>query len=452
MSTRWLRGSAALAGLVLAMFALSAGSAGAVPAFAVQTGEPCSGCHVGGFGPQLTPFGRQFKLNGYTLRANSFNVPLSAMAIASYVRTDKSQNPPPAPGFGSNDNFALDQFSLFFAGGFGDHFGAFVQGTYDGIAKAWSWDNLDLRAVTSVKAGKNDVTLGASLNNAPSVQDAWNTLPAWGYPYTDSGLAPGPSASPLLNGALAQASLGLTGYAWINSELYLEAGGYVSPSASALSHLGADPTDPGSISGVAPYVRAAFQHDIGEGTAEVGVFGMETGIFPGRDHTTGFADRYTDVGIDGSYYVKLANDDTLTFNGRYMHERQSLQATCALGGTPGTACADNDLNDLRLDGSYYWRNKVGVTLAYFDTTGSANPIIYAGNRTLKPDSSGVTLQVDTTLFGRTGKSPLGPRFNTRIGAQYTAYTKFNGASSDFDGAGANPGDNNTFRVFVWVAY
>jgi hypothetical protein len=437
---------------VLAIAGLSAGRAGAVPAFAVQTGEPCSGCHVGGFGPQLTPFGRQFKLNGYTLRSTSFNVPLSAMAIASYIRTAKPQDPPPAPGFGGNDNFALDQFSLFFAGGFGDHFGAFVQGTYDGIGKAWSWDNLDLRAVTSVKFGKDDATLGASLNNSPSVQDAWNTLPAWGYPYTSSGLAPGPSASPLLNGGLAQASLGLTGYAWVNSEVYLEAGGYVSPSARALSNLGVDPTAPGSIRGVAPYGRFAFQHDLGEGTAEVGMFGMQTGIFPGRDHTTGLADRYSDIGVDGSYYVKLANDDTLTFNGRYMHERQDLQATCALNGTPGGVCSDNDLDDLRLDGSYYWRNAIGVTLAYFDTTGSPNPIIYAGNRTFTPDSSGVTVQVDGTLFGRSGKSPLGPRFNTRIGAQYTAYTRFNGASSNFDGAGHNAGDNNTFRVFVWAAY
>jgi hypothetical protein len=452
MRFNWLRGPAALGCLALIAVALTAGQAGAVPAFAEQTGEPCSGCHVGGFGPQLTAFGRQFKLNGYTLRSGGFNVPLSAMLIASYTRTAKAQDPPPAPGFGGNDNFALDQFSVFFAGGFGDHFGAFVQGTYDGVGKAWTWDNLDLRAVTSVKAGKNDVTLGASLNNSPSVQDAWNTLPAWGFPYTSSGLAPGPSASPLFDGGLAQASMGLTGYAWINSELYLEAGGYVSPSARALTNLGVDPTSPGSISGVAPYGRVAFQHDIGEGTAEIGAFGMQTGIFPARDHTTGLVDRYTDAGVDGSYVVSLSNTDAVTFNARYLHEKQSLQASCALGGAPGAPCTEADLNDIRIDGSYYWRNRIGVTVGYFDTTGSANPVIYAANRTLTPNSEGVTLQVDGTLFGRTGKSPLGPRFNTRVGAQYTAYSKFNGASSNFDGFGANAGDNNTFRVFVWVAY
>ena len=90
-----------------------AGRAAAVPAFAEQTGQPCVGCHVGGFGPQLTPFGRAFKLGGYTLRTNSFNVPLSAMAVASYIRTQKGQPSPPASSFRDNDNFALDQVILF---------------------------------------------------------------------------------------------------------------------------------------------------------------------------------------------------------------------------------------------------------------------------------------------------------------------------------------------------
>lgn len=440
---------AAAAGLATTMIALTATPAAAVPAFAVQTGEPCQACHVGGFGPQLTPFGRQFKLQGYTLRSNSFNIPLSAMLVASYLHTQQPQNPPP-PNFSPNDNWALDQFSLFFAGGFGSHLGAFVQGTYDGVAQQWHWDNLDLRAVTQTKIGGQDVTLGASVNNAPTVQDAWNTLPAWGYPYTSSTLASTPATSPLLNGALAQTSLGVTGYAWINSEFYLEGGAYFSPGSGTLSNLGVDPTSPGSINGAAPYGRIAYQHDVGPGTLELGAFAMQAEIFPGLDHTTGFTDRYTDVGLDGSYIATLSNTDVITVNSRYVHEDQSLNATCALAGVT-SGCASNGLNDIRLDGSYYWRDKVGLTVALFDTRGSANPTIYAGNRTLKPDSSGVTVQVDGTPFGASN-SPIGRRFNLRVGAQYTAYTEFNGAGSNWDGAGANAADNNTFRLFAWVAY
>jgi hypothetical protein len=440
----------AIAALAAVVTALTASPAAAVPAFAVQTGEPCQACHVGGFGPQLTAFGREFKLQGYTLRKNSFNIPLSAMVQASYIETNKPQNPPPAPGFSQNDNWALDQFSLFFAGGFGSHLGAFVQGTYDGVGKQWHWDNLDLRAVTQTKVAGQDVTLGASLNNAPTVQDAWNTLPGWGFPYTTSALAPGPATSPLLNGALAQTSLGVTGYAWINSEFYLEGGAYFSPGSGTLSSLGVDPTSPGSINGAAPYGRIAFQHDVGPGTLEVGAFGLETEIFPGLDHTTGFTDRYTDLGLDGSYIDTLANTDVITVNARYTNEQQRLSATCALAGVT-TGCANNNLNDLSVNASYYWRNQIGVTVAAFDTTGSANPTIYAGNRTLKPDSNGVMLQVDGTPFGASN-SPLGKRFNLRVGAQYTAYTEFNGAGSNWDGAGSNAADNNTFRLFAWVAY
>ena len=116
-----------------------------------------------------------------------------------------------------------------------------------------------------------------------------------------------------------------------------------------------------------------------------------------------------------------------------------------------SGCAGNTLNDVHVDGSYYWRNKIGFTAQVFDTTGGANPTIYAGNRTLVPDSSGVTLQVDGTPFGA-GKGPLGMRLNTRVGVQYTAYATFNGADRNYDGLGDNASDNNTLRVFAWVAY
>ena len=46
---------------------------------------------------------------------------------------------------------------------------------------------------------------------------------------------------------------------------------------------------------------------------------------------------------------------------------------------------------------------------------------------------------------------LGGRFNLRAGVQYTLYTKFDGASSNYDGTGRNASDNNTVRVFVWTA-
>jgi hypothetical protein len=177
---------------------------------------------------------------------------------------------------------------------------------------------------------------------------------------------------------------------------------------------------------------------------------MQTRIHPGLDYSTGMTDRYTDVGVDGSYQASLASSDVFSVNARYLHEDQSLAATCALAAAP-SGCARNTLDEVRITGSYYWHDKVGLTLGGFDLTGSPNATIYAGNRTLAPDSSGVIVQLDGTPWGASN-SPFGRRFNTRVGVQYTAYTSFDGASSNFDGLGSNASDNNTLRVFVWAAY
>ncbi len=429
------------------LLALTATQAAAVPSFAVQTGRPCGACHVGGFGPQLTPFGRAFKLGGYTLRTNTFNLPVSAMAVASFVHTAKDQAAPPAPSYGVNDNVAVDQISVFLAGGVGSHLGGFVQATYDGIGKAYSWDNLDLRAVTTLDIAKTNVLLGLDVNNAPTVQDVFNTLPSWGYPYTSSGLAPGPAASPLIAN-LTQTTLGVTAYAWINSQFYAEVGGYRSPSAQFLIHAGADPTSPGNIKGVAPYGRLAYQKNFGDRNVEVGAFAMGASLYPGHDQSLGLTDHYTDLGLDASYQLFAARKDVFTVNARYTHEQQRLDASQALGLA---ATRNVNLQDLRIDASYYWRDRIGLTVGAFDTWGKPDQLLYAANRTFTPDSSGLLFQLDGTPWGE-GGSPLGPRFNMRLGIQYTAYLSFDGSGRNYDGLGDGAGANNTVRIFSWIAY
>ncbi len=443
--------SAVRAGLLamasIVALGLTAGAARALPSFAVQTGQPCNACHVGGFGPQLTPFGREFKMGGYTLRTNSFNVPFSAMVVASYIHTLKDQPGPPPRHYAANDNATLDQASLFLAGGLGSHLGAFIQTTYDGVARGFHWDNLDVRAVTKTKIAGASVILGASVNNAPTVQDAFNTLPAWGYPYTSSSLAPAGPAAPLIGG-LAQNTIGLTGYVWVNASIYAEFGGYQSPGTRFLIATGIDPLSPGDIRGSAPYARVAYQKNFGTSNFEVGAFGLWADLYPGRDRSAGVTDHYADTGVDASYQLFRKNKDVFTLNSRYTHEAQRLGASQALGLSQNGA---NSLNDIRIDASYYWRNKIGATIGAFDTWGSADTLLYGGDRTFQPDTSGLLFQIDGTPFGGAG-SPLGARFNVRVGAQYTLYTKFGGAQRNFDAMGRNASDNNTFRVFTWIAY
>jgi hypothetical protein len=435
--------------MMLLLTALLAGPAHALPAYAAQTGQPCQMCHVGGFGPQLTPYGRNFKIHGYTQRAKDagLTVPLSLMAVASFVHTAKDQ--PPPPHYSANDNATIDEVSVFLAGGFGQHFGTFIQGTYEGIDRHWTWDNIDVRAVTTTTVRGHDVVLGASLNNNPTVSDPWNSLPAWGFPYTTSDLAPAPGTSIFLDGALAQKALGATFYAWIDNAFYVEAGAYGWPGQSTLRGLGADPSDPGQLHGLAPHGRLAYQRNIAGGTAHIGAFVMNANIHPGLDKSTGFTDGYTDAGVDGSYQKPLAHGDLLSFNARYTHEWQSRDASCALAEAD-TSCTDNHLDDVRADVSYYWRSKIGGSVQVFNTSGDANPFLYPDSRKFRPDSTGFVFQIDGTPFG--DRAQPARRLNLRLGLQYVLYTRFNGAGSNFDGAGANASDNDSLRVFGWLAF
>src|SRR3569833_963823 len=62
----------------------------ALPSFARQTGQECAACHVGSFGPQLTPYGVRFKMEGYTdSDGKPGKIPLSAMLVQTWTRTSK---------------------------------------------------------------------------------------------------------------------------------------------------------------------------------------------------------------------------------------------------------------------------------------------------------------------------------------------------------------------------
>src|SRR5580704_17130056 len=51
--------------LAIGLLCLPSAKSFAVPSFARQTGMTCAACHT--VFPELTPFGREFKLNGYVL-------------------------------------------------------------------------------------------------------------------------------------------------------------------------------------------------------------------------------------------------------------------------------------------------------------------------------------------------------------------------------------------------
>ncbi len=426
----------------------------ALPSFARQTGQECAACHVGAYGPQLTPYGQKFKIGGYTDKSGSDSpIPISAMLVGIYDQTSKDLPEDAGPHNGTNNNTALQEASIFLAGGVTEHLGGLMQVTYSGIERKTAIDNVDIRYATPLTIAGEDSIIGVTLNNNPTNQDPWNTVPAWGFPYMASELAPGPNGSPLIAGGLEQQVLGLTAYVSWNDKFYAEAGAYKTQSDSFLkrTHVIESADDVSEISGAAPYWRFAYTNAFDRQNVSIGLFGLQADVHPGR--VAGPTDKYKDVGVDASYQFLGTKRHIFSFNGSLIHEKQELDATVA---NEGADHANNQTDSLNLNGSYYFLNTYGATLGYFNNHGSKvdntlfaeNPL--DGSRTGHSDSSGYILQADYTPFGKEG-SWGAPFANVRFGLQYILYNKYNGADKNYDGFGRDASDNNTLMFMVWTS-
>ncbi len=442
----------------------TAGTAWALPDFASQTGQPCTACHVGGFGPQLTPFGRAFKIGGYTQQGGdgvAASIPLSAMVLSSFNSTGSGYPAGSQPAeFGTNNNFAIDQVSLFLAGRITDWAGGFIQGTYSGISRTWHLDQVDIRPFTKAfdLSGK-ELRVGVTLNNNPTVTDPYNSTFAWGFPYVFSGIAPQPAGQPLLAGGLANNSLGLTGYVWYDRALYLEAGAYTSMSPYLMSHLGTG-YGPGATQSLAPYVRAAYEWNWNGQSAHVGGLFMTASVNPAVDTllTDGSfgRDSYTDFGVDGGYQFFGDGTHTMSVYGIYIHEMRNLNGSTGLA-TGSSTGGRTSIDHVRLEASYWYQNTYGLTVGYQGTSGTAAPAIFTTGNPVsnsangKPNTNAFLIEADWVPFGKQD-SWAAPFANLKLGLQYIAYTKFNGGGSNYDGFGRNASDNNTLYFFAWMIF
>ena len=420
--------------------------AAGVPSFARQTGLACSACHYQFL--TLTPFGRRFKLNGYTLTnqrpitetdstnggrldLNPFSM-VSAMATASLTHTQDTL--PDA----QNDAVALPQeLSVFLAGRITSKVGVFSQFTYGSADGGFGIDNLDFRfANTTTLGGGTDVVYGVTLHNNPTIQDLWNTTPGWGFPFIGSEGAPAGTAATLIDGGLSQNVLGFGGYALVGKLVYGELTVY----RSAFQGTTAPSSATGAIHGVAPYWRLAVQKEWEHRYLMVGTFGLHTSMFP--DVLSGPRNTFSDIGLDAQFETR-AGSGNLVARGSWIRESQTLDASFAAGGS---ANPKNTLKTFRFNTSYYPRQWLGLTGGYFQTDGTTDAGLYApasvtGSANGNPKTNGFIGEVDFNAWE-----------NTRLGAQYVGYSNFNGLSTDYDGSGRNASGNNTLFLFVWIAF
>ncbi len=421
-----------------------------VPSFSRQTKLACSMCHVGF--PQLTPFGRLFKLNGYTLTglqpiilqkdsASKLDLslspiaPLSVMAIIANTSVAKA-----VPGtLGSTTQFP-QQISLFASSAISPNMGIFSQLTYTDVDAKFSIDNVDLRYANHTQFGGKDMIYGVTLHNNPTVQDVWNTTPAWSYPFQSASTAPSPAAATLVEGALGQSVLGLGAYTLFNNLVYAELTGYVAAPQGAALPL--DSTAANTPKSVSPYWRIALQHDFNSTYLMVGTFGLSANMLPAG--ITGASNRYTDIGLDAQLEQKVGTG-MLIGRASYIHENQTLSAFSAAAASQNLS---NTLSTYKVNFSYAPAGTHTFTVGYFGVAGSSDNLLYA------PAAVGGSVNGSPTSQGEIFEFTAQPWLNVRLGAQYIAYQKFNGSATSYDLAvgGRSASNNNTLYVYLWLAY
>lgn len=428
----------------MSVMVLTSPTAQAMPSFSRQTGQNCSTCHTQSFGPNLTPFGRDFKLSGYTMgggKGTAAKLPaLSGMVMGSFTNTQKDQpDGTLLPGYNKNNNFTFDEASLFYAGRIYGKVGAFSQFTYNGYEDKVEMDNTDIRFADQLDLFDAPVTYGVSLNNNPTVQDLWNTTPVWGFPYTGSGVQPGVGTGPLIDGALGSQVGGATAYTMINNLLYLEAGAYGSFSSNFQRGFGVAGPDRVSLDGPAPYWRAALQHDWKGHFFSLGHYGMSADVVPGRDKTNG-VDHYTDVAVDATYQYMANPKHIFEAKTAYIYEDQKLSAS------RGPSTDKTYLTTYKLNLAYTFDQTYGLTFGYNKINGSHSPVFDDEgliNGLTRPNSEFYTAELVYVPFGKSNAYSY--LMNLRTSLQYIGYSQANGTHTQAQ-------DNNTFMVNGWLAF
>ncbi len=469
----------AMALVILGLWlSFSVNQAQAVPSFARQTGLDCNACHT--VFPELTPVGRNFKLNGFTASKHSdkpyeWPPPVSGMVQLSFTNQSKAM---PVGAFDptnrANDNVNVPQaISLFYAGRiYGNHLGGLIQGTYDGVGNKFFLDNTDVRLVGKTELFKKDLVLGLTVNNNPTVSDVLNTTPAWGFPAASSATALTPGASPQITGLGGQVG-GIGGYFYWNNLFYGEMAVYRTTRQGVTQFLGAgvdtNPTNGSAfVQDVVPYWRVFLQQQWGKHSLAVGHYGLVNRNLSVKNavdangnplvnltDTRGPIDRFTDLGFDAQYQF-IGKKHIFTAQTTYIHEDQRLNNAFSQGGS---LTDKNWLDTFKINLNYYYRTSswgtVGGTVAYVNLWGSFDPVLYGpaagtGSRVGKPNSDYWIFELDYVPWWKYTKFTL----------QYTMYSHFNGSRSLYDGEAAdtspfpqrNASNNNTLYLLIWQMF
>lgn len=424
-------------------------AAQAVPSMARQTGMQCAACHT--VFPELTSFGRQFKLRGYSMsvpkdRSDSIfgNVPISALLQVSRNTTNNVSTSGAEPEQFPRDRETIVQaVGLYYGGKITGKSGGLVQYFYDGIEKKWAMEMFDVRwADTTTALGGKETVYGFTLSNNPAVTDIYNSTPQWSFPHTET--------AALMSNAQAATDMRLAGrvggpgvYALWNDLLYGELALYRTTKNGVFRPLGWGVEKDDLVRGTTPYWRMALQRDFGPHFFSAGAYGLSARIYTDAVDQSLGTDRFRDVAIDGQYQF-TGGDHLVSANATQIREKQKLNGAFAAGLASNTT---NTLRTTRANVHYWYKRAVGGGFGMFSTTGDADALRYDngeavhGSATGSPNTKGWMLDLNYL-----------PVQSVKLALRYTAYTEFNGAGTNYDGFGRNAKDNNSVFLLAWLMF
>ena len=438
----------------------------AVPPFARQTGLACEACHT--VPPELTAFGRRFKLNAYTLTTRPplvqdiddhkkntvWLTDLPGIGIlfqATYNHYDRAPPDSAVPGAKAQSDVLEfpQQWSIIAAGAISDHVGGFLQMTYLQPAGTFGVDNTEIRY--SDHTENNDWVWGVLVNNNPGNQDVWNSVGAYPIPdFSNQSLW----SAPVIAGASLRTPMytgfgglvaGPTAYAWYKDSAYLGLSAYTAAkSGSVTTTLDSSnlSVGGGTVQGWAPYWRAAYEYDFGYNALMIGTNGMYTKFTPsviaGQTLDPGFINRYLDVSVDWQYQYN-GQHHIFTFLGRYTHETQENDP----GLVPTYFSNSTDhLSEWNVTAEYYYNRHYGGLINFVRATGTSDIAFNGGDGS--PAHQYEVFELDYL-----------PWFNFRFMLQYNVYQVVaNNQNPFFLLKASNPkaSNNNTWVLGLWMDF
>jgi len=133
--------------------------------------------------------------------------------------------------------------------------------------------------------------------------------------------------------------------------------------------------------------------------------------------------------------------DVLSIRGTYIRENSSLVATAST--FTNDTLIQHHLNTIQANAEYHLGDKYSGTIGYFNVDGTPDPNIFTPGVPVTGNANG-----DPRSAGYIANISWWPVQNIGLTLQYTGYTRFNGAATNYDGAGRNASSNNTLYLLA----